>query len=218
MRIVCISDTHGKHNKLVLPEGDMILHAGDFSSKGRPKEVRAFFRWFSDLPYRHKIVIAGNHDFLAENEPEYFRSLIPDNCHYLEDSGVTVEGIRIWGSPITPWFFDWAFNRKRGAEIRPYWEKIPEQTDILLTHGPPMGILDRTARGMQVGCEDLKAILPHINPAVHLFGHIHEAYGTQSVGGTLFVNASVLNLLYQLMHFPVLLEWKDGKATEMEKS
>lgn len=210
MKIVCISDTHGLHQELELPEGDMIVHSGDFSKRGQIGEVREFLNWFSSLPYRHKVFIAGNHDFLAEQQPTIFRRLIPENCIYLENEGVRIEGIHIWGSPITPWFFAWAFNRRRGEAINQYWEMIPEDVDILLTHGPAYRILDKTARGDYVGCEDLLEQLDRIQPRLHVFGHIHEAYGSQEQNGCLHLNASVLDLSYRQVNQPVLVQWGES--------
>lgn len=203
MNIVCISDTHGQHHALNLPEGDMILHGGDFTKRGTENQVRDFLNWFSRLPYKYKVFIAGNHDFLAEEEPDLFRFMIPENCIYLEDTAITIEGLKIWGSPYTPWFYDWAFNRHRGAEIQPHWDKIPPDTDILITHGPPAGILDNTFRNEPVGCHDLMKVIQQVKPRFHLFGHIHEGYGMVGKDGTTFINASVLNVQYQLVNAPV---------------
>lgn len=133
--------------------------------------------------------------------------MLPDNCHYLENSGVEVAGLRIWGSPITPWFFDWAFNRQRGADIRRYWAQIPDQIDVLLTHGPPYGIRDLNWQGTLTGCEDLNQRVWEVAPKLHVFGHIHEAYGITEVNGTQFVNAANLNLQYQPVHAPVVVAW-----------
>lgn len=207
MKITFISDTHGQHEQLMLPESDMIIHAGDISSRGLLSEVQQFIDWFSELPVKHKVFIVGNHDFLAEQEPDLFRSLIPDNLIYLENTAVEIEGIKIWGSPITPFFFNWAFNRQRGAEINKYWEAIPGDTDILVTHGPPLGIGDRTFRGEEVGCEGLLKAIEKITPRYHVFGHIHEDYGVFKTDETTFINASVLNLKYKMRHSPVTIEW-----------
>lgn len=203
MNIVCISDTHGQHSELVLPSGDLIIHAGDISGTGKEQEVRQFLTWFEQLPYQHKIFIGGNHDFLLEENPVLVKEMIPANIIYLENSAVEIEGIRFWGSPISPRFFDWAFNRDRGPNIRKYWEQIPENTDIVITHGPPLGHGDLTSRGEQVGCQDLMDILEKVRPAYNIFGHIHEAYGITKNSHTTFINASVLNLRYQLVNPPV---------------
>lgn len=206
MRFVAISDTHGKH-QFELPEGDVILHAGDVSSRGLKAEIERFLDWFSSLDYRYKIFIAGNHDFFFEQAPQTeIEAMIPENLIYLNDSGVEIEGIKIWGSPIQPWFYDWAFNRQRGPDIQKHWDLIPEDSDIVITHGPVFGILDRTASGQVVGCEDLLPVIQRIAPKVHLCGHIHEAYGTRQVGETLFINASILDLRYTIAHTPVVFD------------
>ena len=207
MKIVFISDTHGQHEKLTLPEGDMIIHAGDVSKRGGMAEMESFLDWYESLPFTYKVFTVGNHDFLAENAPAMFKKLIPDNCVYLENSDVVIEGIRIWGSPITPWFYDWAFNRQRGADIAKYWATIPEGTDIIVTHGPAYDILDRTTRGDLTGCEDLRAKIESIKPKYHVFGHIHEAYGMKQVGDTTFINASVLDEQYRLTNAPIVLDF-----------
>lgn len=206
-KIVLISDSHGKHKQLELPEGDLLLHAGDITGRGLGWQVREFMDWLGAQPHRHKVMIAGNHDFLAEEKADEFLSLVPPGVIYLNDSGVELEGIRIWGSPIQPWFHDWAFNRRRGADIAAHWALIPEGTDILITHGPPFGILDRTAHGERVGCEDLALRIEQVRPRLHVFGHIHEAYGHVQRDGIHYVNASVLDLQYQHTQAPIMLDW-----------
>jgi Icc-related predicted phosphoesterase len=206
MRFVALSDTHGKHN-FDLPLGDVLLHAGDVSSRGLKSEIQRFLDWFSSLDYTYKIFIAGNHDFFFEEAPkEEIDAMIPNNLIYLNDSGVEIEGIKIWGSPIQPWFHDWAFNRKRGPEIQKHWDLIPTDRDIVVTHGPAFGIHDRLVSGMPVGCEDLLPTLQRIAPKVHLCGHIHEAYGERQVGETLFLNASILNVRYEIANAPIEFE------------
>jgi len=204
MKITFISDTHGKHDQLVLPETDLLIHAGDLSSRGTLPEIQQFLDWFAALPIKHKVFIGGNHDFLLEQSSSMFRSMLTDDYIYLENSSVEIEGIKIWGSPITPWFFDWAFNRERGEEIAKYWDMIPEDTDILVTHGPPFNFGDLTERDQQhVGCADLLAAVQKINPRYHIFGHIHEAQGIYKTPKTTFINASVLNLKYEMVNEPV---------------
>lgn len=207
MKIVLLSDTHNRHAFFEVPAGDLLLHAGDFSGKGRLDEVQAFLNWFAAQPHPHKVLIAGNHDFLAERDPAAFQALIPPGVTYLNDSGAEIGGIPIWGSPVQPVFFDWAFNRRRGAEIRQHWALIPPETQILITHGPPMGILDRTEQGQSVGCEELAFFVEKIKPRLHVFGHIHEGYGMMEKDGTTFVNASNVNLRYEPVNAPVVIEW-----------
>ena len=144
VRIICISDTHGQHAGLRLPDGDILIHAGDFMTYGNaPREIIDFDAWLGRQPHAHKIVIAGNHDRLFESHPIPARALIT-NVIYLEDSGVEVEGLKFWGSPVQPPFNNWAFNVQRGAPIRRHWDKIPTDTDVLVTHGPPFGMLDQS--------------------------------------------------------------------------
>ncbi|MEM0998613.1 MAG: metallophosphatase domain-containing protein [Bacteroidota bacterium] len=206
MRIVFISDTHNRHADLELPAGDLLVHAGDFSSRGREWEVREFMAWFSQQSHARKVVVAGNHDFLAENDPAAFAALVPAGVDYLNDSGVEIGGLQIWGSPVQPEFYDWAFNRKRGPEIARHWALIPEGTDLLVTHGPPYGALDKTTRGEPVGCKDLRKLVEAIRPRIHVFGHIHEAYGTYTEAGVHYINASSLDERYLLRHAPVVVD------------
>lgn len=209
MKIIVISDTHGQHRKLHLPSGDLIIHAGDISKRGKRAEVIDFLEWFSSLDFRYRIFIAGNHDFFFEQEnAEEINKLIPSNIIYLNDSGITIEGIKIWGSPVQPWFYDWAFNRQRGEDIRRHWDLIPADTDVLITHGPAAGILDRTVYGESVGCDDLILKIKEIKPRLHIAGHIHEGYGQIEKDGTVFMNASVLDEDYVLRNAAVEWEWE----------
>lgn len=214
MKIVALSDTHGQHAAVQLPEADMIIHAGDLTKKGSVDQVKDFLHWFSGLNYRYKVFIAGNHDFWFEHAtgPE-LKMTIPDNLIYLNDSGVEIEGIKFWGSPVTPWFMDWAFNRARGEEIRRHWQMIPQGTDVLITHGPPAGILDRTMRNGRVGCQDLLDTVREVKPTYNIFGHIHEAYGIDVELGTTFINASVLDVNYQMFNDPVAFEYVKVSTT-----
>jgi len=202
MRIVCISDTHSAHAQFEIPSGDILLHAGDFSKRGKESEIIAFNEWLGTLPHKHKVVIAGNHDFCMEEFPEKARAWI-SNAHYLNDEEITIEGLRIWGSPVTPWFYDWAFNRHRGDVIKKHWDLIPEGIDILLTHGPPFGMLDQTTEGKTVGCKDLMEVIERVQPRLHIFGHIHESHGRVENAATTFVNASLMNVQY----YPTQTAW-----------
>ena len=154
MKIIAISDTHGLHSQLKLPPGDILIHAGDISVKGTERETVGIMNWFSQQDFKHKILIAGNHDFYFERMPfEEINKMIPAGIIYLNDSGIEIDGITFWGSPITPEFMNWAFNRKRGNEIAKHWKLIPKNTDVLITHGPPFGKLDTNANNYKTGCE-----------------------------------------------------------------
>lgn len=195
MKIICISDTHNLQKNLKIPDGDMLIHAGDMTCVGGIDEINEFNEWLGRLPHQHKIIIAGNHDLYFEEEPVKAKLLIT-NAIYLEDSGITIEGLKIWGSPISPNYQNWAFNRERGEVIKKHWDMIPEDTDILITHCPPFGILDFDAKGKPEGCEELlKIVQQKINPRLHIFGHLHDAHGQIKIGETLFVNAAIVNTI-----------------------
>ncbi len=218
MKFVAISDTHCRHRLLKLPKGDVILHAGDISYKGKKAEIADFLDWFAALDYKYKIFIGGNHDFFLEKGPgEELLNMIPENVIYLCNNGVEIEGIRIWGSPITPWFFNWAFNQKRGSKIARFWNLIPPGTDIVMTHGPVYGILDTVINGKNAGCLDLFNRLLEIRPKIHLSGHIHEGYGWVKRFGIRFINASLQNEYYELVNQPVVFELKPGGEVEKLK-
>lgn len=207
MRIVFISDTHEQHDSLKLPDGDVLIHAGDMTSRGELVQLEGFIHWCSRQNYKHKVFIAGNHDFFLENAPtDMIKAMLPSNTHYLCNSSIKIKGINIYGSPVTPYFHNWAFNYHRGEDIRHFWKMIPSRTDILITHGAPYGILDKTVRGDLTGCEDLLAAINRIKPKYHLFGHIHEAYGTCQDEHTIFINGSVLDEHYQLANAPVIFD------------
>ncbi|NQD69434.1 metallophosphoesterase [Sphingobacterium shayense] len=207
MRIITLSDTHGKHQGLSIPDGDVLIHAGDITSRGYKNEVVDFFEWFASQNHPHKIFIPGNHDFFFEvfSSQEVLTS-IPKEITYLNDSGVEIDGIHFWGSPITPWFNNWAFNRLRGEDITKHWALIPSNIDVLITHGPPQGILDRTTEGVITGCADLLHTVKLIKPSFHIFGHIHEGYGMEQSEQTTFLNASILDGHYQVRNQPFNIE------------
>lgn len=204
MKVIFISDTHGRHKQLPKMNGDMIIHAGDITSRGTKNEVLDFLNWFRELDFEHKIFIAGNHDYFLEELIDFeLEQLIPKNIVYLNDSGITINELKIWGSPIQPWFHDWAFNKKRGAEIKEHWDLIPNDTNILITHGPPYQILDKTIRGENVGCEELLEKILIVKPNIHVFGHIHEDYGIKESNHVKYINASSLDVKYNLVNPPI---------------
>ena len=206
LHLTLISDTHNQHDQLTLQGGDLLIHAGDLSGRGSEQEVRQFLDWFKIQDYKYKVFIAGNHDWFFEQETDdYIQKIIPKEVIYLNDSGICINSFNIWGSPIQPTFFDWAFNRDRGLEIDKHWQLIPKNTDILITHGPAFGILDQTTSGEAVGCEMLLQKVNEIKPKLHVFGHIHEGYGMLEKGKTTFVNASVLDINYRNRNLPVNL-------------
>lgn len=217
VRVAFISDVHEAQDKIVVPKCDILAVSGDLTYRGAYDKVSDFQVWCHHL-FRigrvdEVVVIAGNHDISAERDPSTFRSLLEtENIHYLEDQLITLKGLRIYGSPWTPTFgHGWAFNANRGAAIKRHWDKIPENLDILLTHGPPYGQGDVTAYKMHtenhVGCHDLRAAVLEKKPRVHAFGHIHEGYGVSLLGNTVCLNASSLDLSYKPVNPPLVIDF-----------
>ncbi len=202
MIIDCISDLHGYCPPL--PGGDLLLITGDLTARDTVEGYQAFMEWLKKAPYTHKVVIAGNHDGLVEKRTVSL-SAPEQNIHYLEDSQIVVDGLKIWGSPYTPEFMSWHFMCSRGMDIKKHWQLIPSGIDILLTHGPPLGIFDKNLQGEPVGCIDLlDEVQKRIKPRLHVFGHIHEEAGKmQTIDGITFVNCSFVDPKYRPIHKPM---------------
>jgi Icc-related predicted phosphoesterase len=213
-KIVLISDTHTMHEDIILPKGDILIHAGDFTGRGNKYEVSDFFGWLErhSKDFEHIIFIAGNHDLSFEAKAEWIPSLLselPDNIHYLEDQEIVIDGIKFYGSPWQPEFHNWAFNLPRGPELAEKWKLIPDDTDILITHGPPKYMCDFTIRDQfNAGCKDLLDRVDIIKPKIHVFGHIHEGYGITSANGIDFINASSCTVGYRPINEPIIIEYK----------
>lgn len=225
LRFVCISDTHGRHRNVRVPSGDVLVHCGDFTHRGTHDEIRDFNDWLGTLPHRHKIVIAGNHDLSMDaveyrthwattwrhaefHDPARSHALLT-NCTYIENRSVVIDGVKIFGSPMTPPIPGrvMAFNVARGFAAQQQWSKIPSDVDVLLTHGPPNGILDKVVTGARVGDETLlREVMSRCRPQFHVFGHIHEAYGATRVGRTVFINCATSTLLGKPKHAPVVFD------------
>ena len=190
-----------------VPAGDMIIHAGDMSGTGTASQLEDFFDWFRRLPHRHKVLIAGNHDWLFELNNDRARELA-QGVVYLQDEAMVIEGLKIYGTPWQPWFMDWAFNLQRGPALKSKWDLIPADTDILVTHGPPRGIGDKTDAGELAGCDDLLQAVLRIQPKIHVYGHIHEGYGVyrREDTSTVFINASICDSAYNPINEPVVLD------------
>lgn len=244
VRFVCMSDTHSliRNIKFDVPDGDVFIHAGDFSKCGQKDEVTEFNNWLEKLPHKYKIVIAGNHElsfdptfthtfkknsgrhtggYIEDEVPHYGRKSdnIQDavqttnireyltNCTYLEDSKLEIYGIKIYGSPWQPEFGGWAFNLDRGAKCLSKWDLIPEDTDILITHTPPLGHGDLACSGVRAGCvELLTTVQQRVKPKYHVFGHIHEGYGVTSDGKIIYINASTCDINYIPNNLPVVFD------------
>jgi 3',5'-cyclic AMP phosphodiesterase CpdA len=226
-KLTLISDTHNKHKLLNgdLHGGDIILHAGDISSMGYEHEITEFAKWYDGLDYKHKIFIAGNHDWGFQNNVDKVNKILDTykTIKYVQDKMVTIQEedkpeIKIWGSPWQPEFYNWAFNLPIGGwELEQKWNDFPEDVDILITHGPAWGFLDDVEgrRGIHLGCELLAKRIKKIKPKIHICGHIHTGYGHYFDGDTHYFNASMLNESYLYNHNPWQIEW-DPKTNKLE--
>jgi Icc-related predicted phosphoesterase len=205
MKIICIADTHNKHHEIIIPPGDVVIHAGDFTEAGTKRESQDFLNWFAALPHQYKILVPGNHDFYLEKHLEELEEIIPPGIICLIDEGIEINGIKFWGSPYTPGDSSWAFKKSRGAHMRSHWDLIPTDVEFLITHTPPYGILDELDDKRHVGCEQLTAKLKDLKVLYHLFGHIHEEYGIVRINDTVHINAALLDDRYRLINSPLVV-------------
>ena len=228
MRFICISDTHSLHremkysvtNFLDPSQDNILIHAGDFTNVGKEHDVKEFIYWIQNLQgFDTKIFCAGNHDMSFESKPNWLYQYINDenlsqcDCVYLEDSSFTIESpefsrpIKFYGSPWQPRFFVWAFNVDRD-KIHVHWEKITEDVQVLITHGPPFGILDKViGRNDPLGCESLLEHVNRVKPKIHVFGHVHSGRNIFEKNGTLFVNASICTEQYNPTYKPIVFDF-----------
>ena len=217
MRLVITSDCHGMLPQAEIPAGDVLIICGDALPNKFPipetdafiqlNELRSLDDFCGRFGYKHTLLIAGNHDWCFEYCKEAATHSLK-HITYLQDEGIEIDGVKFYGSPHQPWFYDWAFNLPRkGAKLEYYWGLIPEDTDVLITHGPPYGILDHPfGRQDSVGCELLLERVKKVCPRVHCFGHIHGSYGRQQIDETLFINASLCNEIYKPVNPPQIVD------------
>ncbi len=219
MNIVCISDSHCRLRKVNIPEGDILVHSGDLTFQGNISETSQELRELGRYRDKFKaiVLVEGNHDWLGARNPELMDQMCKDSgIILLRDSDTVIDGIKFYGSPWQPAFCNWAFNLDRGGhELQEKWAAIPEDTDVLITHGPPLGILDTVERfnGQKcefelehLGCYDLyNRIKDMKNLKLHVFGHIHFGYGQLKMGDTTFVNASVSTEEYRPINKPIVV-------------
>lgn len=229
VRFVCISDTHCRTSDMrhPIPPGDVLLHAGDFTRKGRLEELDEFNNFLGSLPHRHKLVVAGNHELsfdlvtsgyvnggnISTQRQETSQEAVLHakrrltNCTYLQDTQVTACGIKVYGSPWQPRFHNWAFNLPRGRDLLNAWNRIPDDTDVLVTHTPPIGHGDLCVYGTHVGCVELLTVIQRrVRPRYHVFGHIHEDYGMTTDGQTTFINSAICDVNYQPVNAPIIFD------------
>ena len=203
MKIVAISDTHDLHKEITIPECDVLIVAGDFTCHRVPivYYYEDFNAWLGSVPAKHKIVVAGNHDTYFERYPNEARELLT-NATYLQDSGIEIDGVKFWGSPWTPYFNAWAFMEP-DPFLKKYWDKIPKDTDVLVTHGPPFGILDSFDNNNVGSFSLLNKVTELDDLKLHFFGHIHESYGKEGK----FYNVAQCDGDYNITNKPVMVEF-----------
>jgi Icc-related predicted phosphoesterase len=207
LRLVLISDTHQLHRDVDVPDGNILIHAGDFTLFSESMgEVADFNEWLGSLPHRHKIVVPGNHESFLEADPSR-RSLL-SNATVLIDEGIEIDGLRIWGTPVTP-MQNGAFALSSAKARKRLYDQIPDDIDVLISHGPPFGILDSEPKfGLQEGCHELLEAVLRVHPKLHVFGHIHGAHGVSQTEHTTFVNASRLGLHSDPDGVPLVFEMR----------
>lgn len=210
MIIDCISDLHGA--RPVLQGGDLLIIAGDLTAKDTPEEHKVMLNWMGMQDYDEVFFIAGNHDGHYVNQGQFVFYGDKSFVYYIFDSYMEFwshkekRGVKVYGSPWTPTFCNWHFMKDRGEPIRMMWDNIPNDTDILVTHGPPHGILDRNSEGKSVGCHDLKKAISRIKPKYSIFGHIHEGYGEYEDETTKYINCAHCDEYYIPHRKPVRIE------------
>lgn len=215
-KICAISDTHSYHRKLVIPECDLLIHAGDITWKGELDIIEDFSNWLKELPIKHKIIVMGNHEIGLENSAKgniAIKMIEGSGAIYLENTSTIIDGLKIHGSPCSPFFHNWQWNRHRGKDIAAEWAKIPNDVDILITHSPPYMILDEVPRGVSsvenVGCKDLLERIDQLKQLkLNVFGHIHEGASETPMEryGVKYVNASSCNKKYEPINKPVVID------------
>jgi Icc-related predicted phosphoesterase len=212
VKIVCVSDLHMYFGPK-LDGGDILVVSGDISYVGKAIDFAEFDFWLGKQKDKYKAIVVtpGNHDLGSERNPSLFKGLIQNATHYLVNEPATILGLNFWASPMTPTFFDWAWMADRGEPIKRYWDMIPSNTDVLVTHGPPFGILDQCpdmndrSKLVSVGCEELLKAVQRIKPRLHIFGHIHEGHGQVTIEGTTFINASIMDGQYHPVNKPITI-------------
>lgn len=220
MRIVCISDTHFYPVTMPIPDGDVLIHAGDLTRSGRFEQITQAGSWLADLPHKHKIVVAGNHDVLFEKDYNTARYALGDGFYgiqYLQDNVAVIDDVVFYGAPWSVEYHGWAFGLKDGWEAKNRWDRMPPGIDVLVTHGPPYQIMDSAPNGYDLGSKELRFKVEEIQPRLHVFGHIHHSHGVLKLGDTLYVNAAVCDESYKHTQEPIVLDFKKSGIMQVGK-
>ncbi len=222
MKIVFFSDTHGQHEKVVIPTCDILIFCGDFSRSDSVRDIQPFVEWFSSRDAKHKILMPGNHDEICEKAPALAEQTIRDaGINYPLSKTIDVEGIKIYGMPYSPTFCNWAFMLDdESHRMIMHCDGIPDNVDILVTHCPPYGILDEVPinyyhQDCHAGGKSLLSAINRSSPKIHCFGHIHAGHGSIKINDTLHINCSILNDQYRVTNDITLINWNNttGKIT-----
>lgn len=202
MRLVFISDTHNCHNEIEIPGGDVLIHCGDALIGGSKSEREDFVQWWNKQPHKHKLFTAGNHDICWQTQA-YWANQDLQNLH---EHYFTIDGIKFYCASWSVQYGDWAYMLPERL-LKHEWPKIPSDTDVLITHGPPYRILDFNYAGNPCGSESLREeVLNRIKPKIHAFGHVHESYGALEKNGIAFINAAICDRSYSPDNNPIVIE------------
>jgi Icc-related predicted phosphoesterase len=212
MKLVCISDNHNNYNDFIVPNGDVLIHAGDFSYQGKPGEIVDFMDWLNRQPHTHKLWIPGNHELSLEDFPYNIETIEKETSSVcLHNKEYTIDGARFFGAAFTPEFNHWAYNLT-DRQSKVFWENAPS-TDVLVSHGPPRDVLDTSGyHGRPLGCKYHFEYLKRTKPKINVFGHIHGSGGLEEKlqwdngSTTLCANVSVLNEKYKFENEPTVLD------------
>lgn len=208
MKFCLLSDTHGSHNELDIPKVDYLIHAGDFTNVGNDKELIAFNSWVGECKekglFKEIILVPGNHDLSLDVRPKVAKKFLTNVDHILIHEGLELDGLKIWGCPYVPIFYNWAFMRD---EDDLYWiyNQIPVGLDILICHGPPLGHCDANGRSYHCGSSSIREVLGYKQPKYVVCGHIHEGRGVSKLKDTTILNVANMDKNYCVLP-PVILE------------
>ena len=212
MVLVLFGDTHELHREVEVPAGNILICVGDFTMFSKNlSAIEDFNEWLGDLPHRHKIVVPGNHEYFLESNPD--RRTLLDNANVLIDEGIAIEGLNIYGSPMTP-LYGAAFGKSSAQDRERHWGKVPDDTHVLVTHGPPFGILDRLPhQRVGMGDPELRNRIKNLSfLKLHAFGHVHGGHGVIEQNGVTFANVALMGHLGDLVQAPTGMRMTSRKT------
>jgi Icc-related predicted phosphoesterase len=204
VKIVALSDTHGKHRQVEIPDGDILIYAGDFEIRNN-LDLFEMSEWLNELPHKRVVAIFGNHDFTEHSEIKYMKQMF-ERVNLLFNESIEIDGLKIWGSPYSPFFNNWAWMQPDNM-LKEIWDTIPLETEIVVTHTMPYGILDGILPRMEsVGSLTLRDAIKRVQPKIQIGGHLHESFGQYTDGKIDYYNVSVLDEQYQVANPVTIIE------------